>query len=358
MNIGDEEVWQIAAGDTDRSYADLCLRWGVVLFGPGYQRRWPECGIPLREDGETSRKIGMIRKYHEDIDSGDIVVLRLGTGEVYGVGRVDGPVEWYDDFGDIDGWDIQLVRRVRWHWKAANGKPKKFDKGTLKRGDTIHKLDRSGPVFEWLLQIPERDAELPALPPSCLPDNPVPRIEVPELAEYLFDQGTAAGAINELTESMLDLEQIASWYRRSRTTPSESETKAYLAVPLLRTLGWTPQRMAVEWGRIDIALFDRLPRSDENLAVVVEVKKLGSSCRSAKTQGAQYARRDGRERCSRLVVTDGIRYGIYVKETNGAFPEAPAAYMNLNRMVRSYPVLGCEGTPKALSLLAADWRAD
>lgn len=366
MNVGEEEVWQIAAGDTVRSYADLCLQWGVVLFGPGYQGPWPDCEAPLRDDGETQNKIGLIRKYHEDINGGDIVVLRLGTSEVYGVGRVEGPVKWYDDFGDIDGWDIQLVRRVKWCWKAANGEPKRFGTWTLKWGDTIQRLDRTGPVFEWLLQLPEGDTELPALPSSCRPNEPIPQIDIGELAEYLFDQGTAAGAINALAESMRGLQQIASWYRRRGTHPSESETVAYLVVPLLRTLGWTPQRMAVEWDKIDIALFDRLQltdfdcfqRTDENLAAVVEVKRLGHSCLSSKNQGTQYACSSRREKCSRLVLTDGIRYAIYVKKTNGTFSESPTAYMNLNRMVRSYPVLKCEGAPKALSLLAADWRSE
>ena len=299
----------------------------------------------------------MIRKYHEDINDGDIVVLRLGTSDVYGVGRVDGPVEWYDDFGDIDGWDIQLVRRVRWNWLAPSGRSKQFATGAMKFGDTIQKLDRSGPVFEWLLTVPECITDLPELPMSCVPDNDVQKMEVPDLAEYLFDQGTAAGAINELTESMLSLKQIVSWYERSDSKPSEFETVAYLAVPLLRTLGWTPQRMAVEWKRIDIALFDRLPRDDKNLSVVIEVKKLGLSCLTANTQAAEYARMPGREKCNRLVVTDGIRYGVYVRETDGSFPESPTAYMNLNRMIASYPVLGCEGAPEALSLLAADWQA-
>ncbi len=299
----------------------------------------------------------MIRKYHEDVNYGDIVVLRLGTSSVYGVGRVDGPVEWYDDFGDIDGWDIQLVRRVRWNWKAKENKPKQFETRALKFGDTIQKLKRSGPVFEWLLTIPEYNTELPELPPSCDSGKAVQKIEIPDLAENLFDQGTAAGAINELTESMLSLQQVSSWYERSGIKPSESETVGYLAVPLLRALGWTPQRMAIEWQNIDIALFDRLPRDDKNLTVVVEVKKLGRSCLSANTQGKKYARRLGREKCNRLVVTDGIRYGVYVRETNGSFPKFPTAYMNLNRMIRSYPVLDCKGTPEALSLLAADWQA-
>ncbi len=358
MDIGNEEVWQIAAGDTNRSYAELCLRWGVVLFGPGDKGPWPDCAVRLRDDGWTEKKIGLIRKYHEDINDGDIVVLRLGTSNIYGVGRVDGPVEWYDDFGDIDGWDLQLVRRVRWNWIAPSGRPKQFATQALKFGDTIQKLKRSGPVFEWLLTIPEHNTDLPELPLSCDSGEFIQNIEVPDLAGHLFDQGTAAGAINELTESMLSLKQIVSWYERSGSKPSESEAVAYLAVPLLRTLGWTPQRMAVEWQNIDIALFDRLPRDDKNLAVVVEVKKLGRSCLSANTQGAEYAHKPGREKCNRLVVTDGIRYGVYIRETDGSFPESPTAYMNLDRMIASYPVLDCKGTPEALSLLAADWQAD
>ena len=35
VNVGDAQIWQIAAGDAERSYADVCLRWGVVLLGPG-----------------------------------------------------------------------------------------------------------------------------------------------------------------------------------------------------------------------------------------------------------------------------------------------------------------------------------
>ena len=358
MNIGDEEIWQIAAGDTNRSYADLCLNWGIILFGPGDYGLWPGCEESLRTDGWSNRKINLIRKYHTDINCGDIIVLRLGTSEVWGVGRVVGPVAWYDDFGDIDGWDIQLVRRVKWCWKARSGEPRRFDVRALKFGDTIQKLERTGPVFEWLSEIPECDTKLPELPPSCRPGKRARKIEISELAEYLFDQGTAAGAINDLRQDILGLKQIVSWYGRSGTKPSESETIAYLSVPLLRTLGWTPQRMAVEWNKIDIALFDKLPRADENIAVVVEVKRLGQSCLSANTQGAQYALGCGRDRCSRLVVTDGIRYGIYLKERNGTFPETPTAYMNLNRMVRSYPILNCKGTPVALGLLAADWHPE
>ena len=47
MDLEGKAVWQVAAGDTDRSYHDLCLRWGVILFGPGYQGVWPECAFAV-----------------------------------------------------------------------------------------------------------------------------------------------------------------------------------------------------------------------------------------------------------------------------------------------------------------------
>lgn len=242
---------------------------------------------------------------------------------------------------------------MRWLWKPDNGEPKQFGTYALKWGDTVQKLAMSGAVFEWLSETEERDWGWPELPPSCVAGEPVQRLTLTEIAEYLFDQGTAAGAINDLTDNMLALSQIASWYERT-TRPSESETVTYLVVPLLRALGWTPQRVAVEWQRIDVALFDHLPRENANLSAVVEVKPLGSSCLSAKSQGAGYAQKPGRDGCRRLVVTDGIRYAVYNADNDGEFPEVPSAYMNLTRLVRSYPTLECQGAPEALSLLALD----
>jgi len=148
MDLGDKALWQVAAGDTDRSYHDLCLRWDVMLFGPGYRGPWPECKPGLNEDKWTTKKINLIRKFCEGIAEGDLIVLRLGTAEVYGVGRVVGDYQWYDDFGDVDGWHLQFVRRVRWLWRydssgARNAEPKRFPTYSLKFGDTIQSLDPS-----------------------------------------------------------------------------------------------------------------------------------------------------------------------------------------------------------------------
>ena len=40
MNIDPDRCWQIAAGDTDRNYADICLQHNVVIMGPSYCGSW------------------------------------------------------------------------------------------------------------------------------------------------------------------------------------------------------------------------------------------------------------------------------------------------------------------------------
>ena len=44
--------------------------------------------------------------------------------------------------------------------------------------------------------------------------------------------------------------------------------------------------MAIEWNKVDVALFNQLPRADENLGVVVEAKKKDNSCLTAKSQAS------------------------------------------------------------------------
>ncbi len=109
MDIAEKTIWQQAAGDTDRNYADLCLRWDVVLNGPGYAGQWPNCEKPLRSDEWSSRKVTDLRRFAEEMKDGDLVVLRIGTSTVLGVGKLSVPMNGVMSLGDIDGWDLQHV---------------------------------------------------------------------------------------------------------------------------------------------------------------------------------------------------------------------------------------------------------
>lgn len=349
MDITGKTIWQQAAGDTDRNYSDLCLRWEVILNGPGYAGPWPDCEKPLRSDGWSSRKATDLRRFAEEMKDGDLVVLRIGTATVLGVGQLVGTYEWRDEFGDIDGWDLQHVRRVRWLWMDRNN-PKTFDTYTLKQGDTTQKLN-DGPVTDWLSNLAVNDDAL-SRPLEELPTQEKPNgIGVTEISEFLFDHGVASSSITSLLNEIGELTRIAKWYQRA-SKPSEHETVAYLVVPLLRALGWTPQRMAVEWNHVDVALFEQLPRSDETLRVVVEAKKMDNSCLSAISQAMSYS--DGKAACHRLIVTDGLRYGVYTRIK--AEPFRLYAYLNLTRLRHDYPIYECNGAEEALLAMAPEWK--
>lgn len=362
MNIDGKVIWQVACGDTERCYADLFLRWDVIAMGPGKHGRYPQCSNDVQSiDGYSSRKLTDFGRFY-GMKDGDLVVLRLGTGLVYGVGEMAGnDTVWLDDFGDIDGWDLEHVRRVRWLWRYDK-EPKPFPGHTLKWGDIVQEMT-SSEVRDWMRTLVIADhaneRSLAELPESCVDDAKQEEADMRRVADFLFDQGIAATSIDGLIGEMDELVRVARWYQRTGQNPSESETVAYLVVPLLRTLGWTPQKMGIEWNRVDVALFGRTPRRDKHLRAVVEVKKMNASCLTARSQAEYYALQKGRELCQQLIVTDGLRYAVFARDPDGkSFASLPIAYLNLTRRRDAYPILECRGARTALLTMAADWNLD
>lgn len=350
MDLTGKRIWQQACGDWDRNYVLECLNWDVILNGPGYAGAWPECKPRLVVDGWSSRKQTDIRRFAEDMSDGDLVVIRIGTSEVFGVGVIVGGYGWSELFADMDGWDLQHYRRVRWLWKGAS-EPKVFEKYDLKLGDTTQLLSEdSSEVREWLSGLNFTEEEL-AKPLVILPENHSPLVSHSEIAEYLYDYGVSSTSIETLLREFSELQRIAKWYTKRENAPSESETVTYLVVPLLRALGWTPQRMAVEWNKVDVALFDELPRSDESLSIVVEAKKKGNACLTAFSQAEGYAK--AKTHCKRLIVTDGLRYGVFIHD--GAEFKI-SAYFNIVDLRDSHPIYGCKGVKEALRMMTPEWR--
>ena len=344
-----KRIWQHASGDTNRSYHELSFKWGVILFGPGYKGPWPDCKEPLRKAGWSSRKMTTLDRFANEMQDGDLVVLRLGTDSIYGVGEIVGDYIYEDCFGDVDGWDLQHTRRVRWLWVYEN-EPKRFNTYALKFGDTTQELTGEE-VLEWLreLEVPAERYQQP------LPDLPKVgnKVSLDVVTEYLFAEGISNNSIERLQSQIMELRRIANWYYKEKHHPSEYETIAYLVAPLLRAIGWTPQQVGIEWNKVDLALFSSLPREDQKLSVVVEAKKMDYSCLTAKSQASGYAQ--GKENCHRLIVTEGMRYGVYLKE-NGEF--ILKAYFNLLDLRDSYPIYNCSGVREALTLMAPEWQPE
>jgi hypothetical protein len=95
MDLTGRTLWQVGAGDTDRSYGDLCIKHDVMIVGPGDPGSYEE---------KLYAKYDSVRRFCKEARRNDIVLLRLGTGEVLAAGEIaDDCATWLDTFGDVDG---------------------------------------------------------------------------------------------------------------------------------------------------------------------------------------------------------------------------------------------------------------
>ncbi len=155
MDIEGKTIWQVAAGNGKNThYAKQCLQEDVILFGPGRYGAWPDCEVPMRGNGWTATKAGIIKRFAEVIKPGDLIVLRVGTQHVYGVGEVVGDYGYDHRFSNVQEWDLQHFRRVRWLWHL-DGESETFPVYSLKLGSSIQYLI-SQQVRGWLetLEVP------------------------------------------------------------------------------------------------------------------------------------------------------------------------------------------------------------
>src|SRR5206468_12458398 len=91
-------VWQISAGPASRSYADVFLKHGVALIGPGDAGPWTF----ERDDGEFEG--GFVRRFASEIATGDVVLLRTGIATIAAVGLVASDYQYVNAFDDVNGW--------------------------------------------------------------------------------------------------------------------------------------------------------------------------------------------------------------------------------------------------------------
>lgn len=299
-------VWQVSGGPSSRSYADVFLRHGVALIGPGDSGPWE----PERSDEAFDG--GFVRRFAAEITSGDVLLLRTGLCTVAAVGLVVGDYVYLHACDDVNGWDLQHARRVRW---TRLPEPHVFASTPFGASPSRCSRVRSSEVVDFaerFLRSPPthwQTARLPELPP-----------EAPALGE-------PPAALRDVVARVADLVPLYQGGSAFGETPSEDELIAHFVVPLLLALGWPPERIAIKWRCIDVALFRRLPRTPENCAFVIEAKRLGAGVEGALDQAVGYAKALGQPCCD-VVVTDGVRYRSY-----GRGPAFEAtAYANLARL--------------------------
>ena len=306
---GKRAIWQISGGPGDRSYADVFLQHGVGLIGPGDIGPWSE------DRNDVGYNIhGFLKRFSAKAQPKDIVLLRTGLSTIRAVGLIASEYLYLEQFDDVNGWDLQHARRVRWCELPADhefnssvfgANPTRFSRVAIPEVVDYARRFIASPPTHW------QEATLPPLPEE----------------EPLLD--AVPKALRSIVGEVQDLHQLLWNRERFGEHPTEDELVGHFVLPLLKALGWPTERIAVKWRYVDVALFSDLPRLPEHCHLVVEAKRLGAGVEGALEQAKGYVEALGVPRD--VMVTDGVRYRLY----DCKYDFAPVAYANLVRLKQS-----------------------
>lgn len=305
-------IWQTSGGPSNRSYIDLLLKYGVALIGPGAIGSWH---AGLKDEVYEGH---FVRHFATELRVGDTILLRNGISTIAAIGIIASEYLYLPQFDDVNGWDLQHARRVRWFKLPI---PHSLDASYF--GAVPPRLSRvtNAAVVDYarrFLNCPPTDwqsAQLPSLPAvEPLLDH------IPQFLSHLVAQ------VKDLAPLYWDSKNFGD-------SPAEDETICHYLIPLLGFLGWPPELIAVKWHDIDVCVFSRLPRVPQNCAFVIEAKRFGKGIEGALAQAKGYLNKLDVVRD--IIVTDGIRYRIY--EADNGFEST--AYANLAYLKKSASVL-------------------
>jgi len=298
-------VWQLTLPSRRRSVAELMLRYSIALLGPG------ETGAVSFERVADGSVPAPLRRFAREAQPDDAIILRVGREHVTAVGEIVGRYEYLPQFEDVEGVDLQHARRVRWYpFAVEQGR----EHGLPPAGNVAFVKVTTPALIELAGSALNRSARM--VQPTALP-------ELPAVQPVVDDRRPQ---VRRVVAEARDLWQLYRAREHFGEPPAESELVAHLVVPLLRALGWQPERIAVEWKKIDVALFRSLPRTPKNVSLVLEAKKMGAVGTGALKQARDYLKAIGE--VTDIVVTDGFTYRRHAAANN----YSPSGYANLARL--------------------------
>ena len=268
------KIWQVAAGDGNRDYSDVFLKFGVILVGPGSEGSYLDNPDAYNnQDSESYRPF--IQPFAEGIAARDLVVLKRPCGqqwEVLAVGEVISDYEHLEVFGDVEGWALQHGRQVQWKVPATKQLISGLTRGTLKGINNEQALQAVNGIWETGQSL----NRLPIPAPSDI-------ITVEEVIEALIIDGLPGQSAELIANTIWRLRRMAKYYSEHGADVGEHEIRTFLIVPLLLSLGWAEQRVKIEWANMDVVLFDSPYKKDSSKPlIIIESKRMFDGLRYAR----------------------------------------------------------------------------
>ncbi|MBL7152475.1 MAG: hypothetical protein ISS79_02070 [Phycisphaerae bacterium] len=330
------QVWQIAAGEPARNYADLFLRHDIMFLGPGRDGPYDEeVYRKVIEQGRwTKQKIRTIERFVMEVKAGDIVLLRNGK-QVVSIGvAAEEEYEYNEAFDDVLGWDLQHTRRVIWQHHLIV-ELKQIQKESPLYGNVIGPMSMFTAVKKRRIldQLQSLFGQCQSRPLKPSPEKLPEPLSLEELGEQLFSKGLPNDSVERVILAIQRQRRLAKWYDecgRESIRPKEHEVVAHMILPLMLALGWAEQLLAVEWRKIDLAGFSHTPTIPENCCLVCEAKGLERALEEKVfDQAVKYAEGLKPNNCGKILLTDGVRLYLYQRKEDGKWTTSPDGYLNV-----------------------------
>jgi hypothetical protein len=319
------KIWQVAAGDGTRDYTKVFLKYGVILVGPGSAGDYFQ-NKEVYNSAESKDYRPFIHVIAEDMNQDDLVILKQPHGpkswKIVAVGKVTSDYLHKEVFGDVEGWDLQHSRLIQWRIPLNPTVINGLRRGTLVGVNNQQAINEATAIWSTGNALVSED----------LPPEPE-KLSVEQLIDSLMIEGLPGNGAEVIAKTIWRLSRIARWYSSHGSDVGEHEIRTFLIVPLLTSLGWAEQKIKIEWNNIDVAIFDSPYSKESKPIVIIESKRLSDGLRDAPGQATRYAQ--NYPTCSLFVVSDGIRYKLYQKETDGSWRYS--SYMNLLFPMHNHP---------------------
>jgi hypothetical protein len=221
---------------------------------------------------------------------------------------------------DVHGWDSQHYIEVDWHIPVAP-----IDLSSYQMPySTVTRLNVQG----ILDQISKAEYQPYSGRKRRLEDLKEPRkISIGDITNSLIEQGLRIQDSENIAQTINRVSRLARWYGDNDYDVLEHEIRTFLVIPLLISLGWSEQKIKIEFDHIDIAVFSR-PYTKKDASkdpyMIIETKSFKDGLYFAQDQAFKYATKYSD--CGLLLLTNGYIYKIYEK-TNQGFEES--GYLNL-----------------------------
>ena len=321
------KYWQVAAGEGARNYCSVFLDFGVMLIGSG----WPG-PVPERLDWYKKNETQAIA-FAQQVQLGDVVILKRPyhkEWQIIAVGHVTGDYEYLEQFDDVEGWDLQHSRKVEWVL------PKDTKDRLLVKGltfGTFRRIHKKAPMDKIQQVLDEGNKQVAKAIPQ-----PAKKISDEDLVESLIGKGLRPADAETVIQTIWRVRRLAHWYARHGRDLSEHEIRTFLIVPILLALGWSEQKIKIEWKNTDMTFFNEVYKRGEKPSMILESKRMREGLHYAERQLAKYAKIF--PECRHLVASDGIRYQLYVKhDSEWSLEKDFNAYANLLNLKDRHPYL-------------------